>query len=201
MAAAIQEFLVSKTSCIHALNNLQIKVRLLHNHLAQDNNRAYVESGRHENLPLGVRKKLVVITCMDSRLIPEAFLGLRLGDAEIIRNGGGRVTDDVARSMIICQDMLGCDTVLVIHHTDCGGQHAVFHPATLAEHAKHLAKEVLNVGEGGINMEPIYPGMMDQSVRDDVNKLRQNARVKPSTSIYGLVFDTSTGQLREVCKG
>jgi carbonic anhydrase len=90
---------------------------------------------------------------MDSRLFPEAFLGLNQGDAEVIRNGGGRVTEDVIRSMIICQDMLECNTVLVIHHTDCGGQHAVFHPAAVVEHAKHLAKHVLDVGEGGINMQ------------------------------------------------
>ena len=80
-------------------------------------------------------------------------MGLELGDAEVIRNGGGRVNADVIRSMVICQDMLGCDTVLVIHHTDCGGQHASWHPAALLEHAKHLAKEVAGVGEGGINMQ------------------------------------------------
>ena len=160
-----------------------------------------MESGRHVGLPLGVQKKLVVITCMDSRLIPEAFLGLKLGDAEIIRNGGGRVNADVIRSMIICQDMLGCDTVLVIHHTDCGGQHAVFHPAALAEHAKHVAKEVFDLGPGGINMQPIYPLSLETSVNEDVEALRSDPKIKPTTRLYGLVFDTETGKLHEVCRG
>lgn len=134
-------------------------------------------------------------------MIPEAFLGLELGDAEIIRNGGGRVNPDVIRSMIICQDMLDCDTVLVIHHTDCGGQHAVFHPAALAEHAKHIAKEMLDVGPGGLNMQPIYPGQLETSVKDDVAALRADPKIKATTRLYGLVFDTATGKLHEVCRG
>ena len=103
--------------------------------------------------------------------------------------------------MIICQDMLGCDTVLIIHHTDCGGQHAAYHPAALLEHGKYLSKETFGVGEGGINMQPIYPGMLDAAVKDDVEALRGNPKVKSSTAIYGLVCDTATGKLREVCRG
>lgn len=100
------------------------------------------------------------VTCMDSRLIPEAFLGLELGDAEFICNGGGRVNADVVRSMIIAQDVMGCDTVLLIHHTDCGGQAAVFHPSTLAEHAKHVAAAAVGLGPGGLDMQPILPGAL-----------------------------------------
>jgi len=170
-------------------------------HLLQQNNEAYCASGVHKPLPLGVAKRLVVLTCMDSRIIPEALLGLKLGDAEIIRNGGGRVTEDVIRSCIICQDMLECDTILCIHHTDCGGQHAVFHPAALAEHVKAKAQELLGLGPGGINMQPIYPGMLEESVREDVSKLRAESRIKASTSLFGLVLDTASGRLKEVCKG
>ena len=102
--------------------------------------------------------------------------------------------------MIICQDMLGCEAVLVVHHTDCGAQHAPLHPAALLEHAKAKAAEVLGVGPGGINMQPIYPGMEDQAVRDDVGKLRGEARIKPTTALHGCVLDTASGRLREVCR-
>ena len=146
--------------------------------------------------PLAIFFKKNTFHC---RLIPEAFLGLSLGDAEIIRNAGGRVNQDVIRSMIVCQDVLGCDTVLVIHHTDCGGQAALFHPATLLEHGKHLAKEKLGIRPGGMNMQPIV--QLDQSVRDDVAALRADPKIKSTTHLYGLVFDTDTGRLREVCQG
>lgn len=146
---------------------------------------------------------------MDSRILVEPLLGLKKGDGEIIRNGGGRVNQDVIRSMIICQDILGCDTAVAMHHTDCGGQHAVFHPASLSEHAKYLAFEKLGLAwtdeatkeaqkQGIINMQPIYPGQLDQSVRDDVAALRAHPNIKPTTNVYGLVLDTATGKLRQV---
>jgi carbonic anhydrase len=59
---------------------------------------------------------------MDSRVHPERIFGLEIGDVEVIRNAGGRVTPDVLRSLLVCQDLLGCDTIMVVHHTDCGGQ-------------------------------------------------------------------------------
>ncbi|KAL4439190.1 hypothetical protein ABPG77_004092 [Micractinium sp. CCAP 211/92] len=153
-------------------------------------NKAYLSSGQHTpDMPLGVTRRLAVVTCMDSRLLPEHFLGLKQGEAEVIRNGGGRVTEDVIRSMIVCQDVLSCNTILVIHHTDCGAHAALFHLTSAGEHLK--SKLGL-----GINMHPIYD--LDQSVRDDVSKLRADSHIKASTAIYGLVFETATGELREV---
>ncbi|GAB4814315.1 hypothetical protein N2152v2_001361 [Parachlorella kessleri] len=131
------------------------------------NNKLYQQSGFHKKQKLGVNKKSVILTCMDSR------------------------------SLIVCQDVLGCDKIYVIHHTDCGGHAALYHPASFLEHAKYKAKEVLGVGEGGINMHPVYG--LDQSVREDVEKLRKDDKIKLSTALYGLVFETESGALREVC--
>ena len=72
------------------------------------------------NLQAPPARKVAVVTCMDARLHPEAFLGLKLGDAHMIRNAGGRVSEDAIRSLVISQRMLGTEEVLVIHHTDCG---------------------------------------------------------------------------------
>ncbi|KAL4428486.1 hypothetical protein ABPG75_002575 [Micractinium tetrahymenae] len=158
-------------------------------------NKAYMRSGQHTpNMELGVTRRLAVVTCMDSRLLPEHFLGLKQGEAEVIRNGGGRVTEDVIRSMIVCQDVLDCNTILVIHHTDCGAHAALFHPTSAGEHL--MSK--MGLGEICINMQPIYD--LDQSVRDDVSKLRSDSHIRASTAIYGLVFETATGELREVCQ-
>ncbi|KAI7841095.1 hypothetical protein COHA_005321 [Chlorella ohadii] len=162
-------------------------------------NKAYLASGQHRpDMKLGVSRRIVVLTCMDSRLLPEHFLGLKQGEAEVIRNGGGRVTEDVIRSLIVCQDVLSCNTIFVIHHTDCGAHAALYHPSAVVEHAKAKIDEALGTNLGGINMHPIYD--LDQSVRDDVAKLRAEKRVKPDTAIYGLVFQTESGQLREICR-
>ena len=70
--------------------------------------------------PAPPARKVAVVTCMDARLHPEAFLGLNIGDAHVIRNAGGRVTDDAIRSLIISERLLGTQEILVIHHTECG---------------------------------------------------------------------------------
>src|SRR5213078_3911997 len=84
------------------------------------NNEAYAASFDKGNLPLPPAKKVAVITCMDARLSPYVMLGLRVGDAHVIRNAGGVVTDDEIRSLAISQRLLGTEEVMVIHHTDCG---------------------------------------------------------------------------------
>src|SRR5947208_15976849 len=71
-------------------------------------------------LPMPPARKVAVLTCMDARLHPSRFLGLEVGDAHVIRNAGGRASDDAIRSLVISQQLLGTNTVVVIHHTDCG---------------------------------------------------------------------------------
>ena len=84
------------------------------------NNEAYAARFDKGDLPLPPARKLAIIACMDARLSPYAMLGLKEGDAHVIRNAGGVVTDDEIRSLAISQRLLGTDEIIVIHHTDCG---------------------------------------------------------------------------------
>src|SRR5579864_464213 len=83
-------------------------------------NEAYAATFEKGNLPMPPARHVAVVTCMDARLHPARFLGLELGDAHVIRNAGGRVSDDALRSLVISQQLLGTNEVVVIHHTDCG---------------------------------------------------------------------------------
>src|ERR687885_1546537 len=83
-------------------------------------NQEFAESFDRGDLPMPPARKLAVVTCMDARLHPEKFLGLNIGDAHVIRNAGGRVSDDALRSLIISSHLLGTNEYIVIHHTDCG---------------------------------------------------------------------------------
>ncbi len=79
------------------------------------------QSGFHSGeLPAPPARKIAIVTCMDARMHPEQFLGLRFGDAHVIRNAGGRISDDALRSLVVSQRMLGTEEVVVIHHTQCG---------------------------------------------------------------------------------
>src|SRR6266852_61910 len=86
----------------------------------QKANDAYASSFSKGNLPMPPGRHVAVLTCMDARLDPARFLGLQEGDAHIIRNAGGRASDDAIRSLVISEQLLGTNTVVVIHHTDCG---------------------------------------------------------------------------------
>src|SRR5690348_16222885 len=86
----------------------------------QNANNAYASSFSKGDLPMPPAMHLAVLTCMDARLHPASFLGLELGDAHVIRNAGGRASDDAIRSLAISQQLLGTNAVVVIHHTDCG---------------------------------------------------------------------------------
>src|ERR1700693_2102427 len=86
----------------------------------QKANEAYASSFHSGDLPMPPARHVAVLTCMDARLHPARFLGLELGDAHVIRNAGGRASDDAIRSLAISQQLLGTNEVVVIHHTDCG---------------------------------------------------------------------------------
>jgi carbonic anhydrase len=87
---------------------------------AVEANRAFAERFDQAEAPRVPRKALVVLTCFDARVHPETFLGLRIGDAHVLRNAGGRATDDALRSLIISSKLLGTRTCMVVHHTGCG---------------------------------------------------------------------------------
>jgi carbonic anhydrase len=126
---------------------------------------------------------------MDARLLPSRFLGLEEGDAHVIRNAGGRA-QDALRSIVISQRLLGTKEVLVIHHTDCGMQ--TFHNEDL--YAK--VREDLDADASDIDFLP-FPDL-EQSVRDDVQFLKDSPLVPDDVSIRGFVYDVKSGKVTEV---
>ena len=149
------------------------------------------EFGDKSNLPASPKKHLAVLTCMDCRLEPLKFLGLDLGEANIIRNAGGRASDDAIRSLIITAIHLGTKEWLVIHHSECG-----LEGFTQDQMAK-LLKEKLNSSEGEfINWLSISDRI--ESVKDDVTHIRNHPLVPKDIEVSGYLFNTKTGELTEV---
>ena len=106
-------------------------------------NQAYVELHGELHLPIKPKTKVAIVTCMDSRLHVAPALGLALGDAHILRNAGGRITEDMLRSLVISQQQLGTREIVVLHHTDCGAQ--TFQNKDFQEHLKReLGVDVSN---------------------------------------------------------
>jgi len=172
-------------------------------------NSAYAENfGEKGSLPVSPLRGIAILTCMDSRLNPYDFLGLREGDAHIIRNAGGRASDDAIRSLVISHKLLGTREWFVIHHTGCGMEsftNEIMHDllsgsletAVQDETGWHNQTE----GDGStagqyINWLTIYN--QPQSVIDDVRRIREHPLVPQSIAIYGFLFDVKTGRLIEI---
>jgi carbonic anhydrase len=151
-------------------------------------NERYVEAFDRSALTAAPLSGLAVIACMDARLDVEEALGLRTGDAHIIRNAGGLATDDALRSLVISQQLLGTDEVVVIGHTQCGllGLDDDALRARLA--ATTGATETLSFG--GFDD-------LDSSVVRQVERVRTYPWIRP-VPVHGLVFEVETGRLREV---
>jgi len=154
-------------------------------------NRRYTEAFDRSTLTAAPLSGLVIVACMDARLDVEETLGLRTGDAHIIRNAGGLVTDDVIRSLIVSMELLGTDEIVVIEHTGCG-LHGVDEPALRAAVAANsgLPADDVPIAFGGF-------GDLEQNVRAQVAILREHPLLR-RVPVHGLVFDVSTGRLHEV---
>ncbi len=151
------------------------------------------EFGNKSDLSASPKKRLAILTCMDTRLEPLKFLGLDLGEANIIRNAGGRASDDAIRSLVISNMHLGTNEWLVIHHSECGLERF-----TQNEMGK-LLKDKFHTGEGEfINWLSISDRI--ESVKDDVLHIRKHPLVSDDIRISGYLFDTKTGELTEVIK-
>ena len=142
-----------------------------------------------KDLPAAPARKLAVIACMDARLDPARILGLEEGDAHVIRNAGGVVTDDEIRSLAISQHLLGTEEIVLIHHTDCG-----MLTITDEEFAQRLEKET---GERPHWRAHAFSDL-DQNVRDSVRMIRESPFVPRTDNVRGYVYDVRTGELREV---
>jgi|TARA_Y200000002_G_scaffold307217_1_gene263288 carbonic anhydrase len=132
-------------------------------------------------------KKFAILTCMDARLDPAKFAGLSEGDAHVIRNAGGRVSDDAIRSLLISYKLLGTKEWFVIHHTDCG-----LEKFTNGDIDKEFNLDSKN------KIDWLTFNDNEKSVVDDVLKLKNHSLVPNSIQIYGYIYDCKTGNLKEV---
>lgn len=153
-------------------------------------NQAYVDLHGTSHLPIKPKTKVAIVTCMDSRLHVAQALGLALGDAHILRNAGGRVTEDMIRSLVISQQQLGTREIVVLHHTDCGAQ-----TFKNEEFAAFLNQE-LGVDVSGQEFLPFTD--VEESVREDVALLRQSPLIPADVEISGAVYDVDTGRMTVV---
>lgn len=141
-------------------------------------------------LPRAPRLALAILTCMDSRIDPDRILGLQEGDAHVIRNAGGRVSDDAIRSLVISYRLLGTREFLVIHHTDCGMQKIT---------NEQMHDELLNdlgADVSHIDFLPITDPL--DTVRQDVETIRTSPLVRGDIIVHGFVYDVHTGHLHRV---
>ena len=154
-------------------------------------NRRYTEAFDRSALTAAPLSRLVIVACMDARLDVEETLGLRTGDAHIIRNAGGLVTDDVIRSLIVSIELLGTQEIVLIEHTGCG-LHGVDEAMLRARVAQNSGRspDQVTLAFGGF-------GDLEANVRAQVAILRGHPYLK-KVPVHGLVFDVSTGRLHEV---
>ena len=153
-------------------------------------NQAYVELHGDLHLSIKPKTKVAIVTCMDSRLHVAPALGLALGDAHILRNAGGRVTEDMLRSLVISQQQLGTREIVVLHHTDCGAQ--TFQNKDFQEHLKRE----LGVDVSDQDFLPFQD--IDESVREDMKLLQESPLIPDDVVISGAVYDVDTGSMRQI---
>jgi carbonic anhydrase len=134
-------------------------------------------------------RRLVILTCMDARLDPERVFGLELGEAHVLRNAGGRATQDALRSLILSTDILGTRTILVVHHTDCG-LHA----------SEDVVRAAVEQATGRSARDLVFDAFedLDQSVRDDIERIAACDHLPPDVDVHGLVYEVETGRVRVV---
>jgi carbonic anhydrase len=153
------------------------------------NNISYSEAFDKGDLPLPPAKKVAVLACMDARLNPYGALGLEEGDAHVIRNAGGVVTEDEIRSLAISQHLLGTEEIILIHHTDCG-----MLTFTDDKFRRQLQDET--------GVKPSWAAEsfadLDEDVRQSIARITTSPFIPRTESVRGFVYEVETGRLREV---
>jgi carbonic anhydrase len=153
-------------------------------------NRSFAASFDGQQRPAAPARRVAVVTCMDARIDPARALGLELGDAHVIRNAGGRATDDVIRSLIVSTTLLDTREIVVIGHTDCGMQ-AVTNEDIHARLADELGTDATD-----IDFLPLPD--LQAGIRDDVERIRSEQHLGRGITVSGHVYDVDTGALTEV---
>ena len=181
--------------------------KILREVLAADSNYA-AAFGQKGALALPPARKFAILTCMDARLDPAKFAGLAEGDAHVIRNAGGRASDDAIRSLVISYKLLGTEEFFVIHHTDCGM--ALFSDEIMRSLLeKSLETAVIDengwrdVGSGSGSDAGEFIDWLTfkdpaAAVTSDVRRIRSHPLIPPRIPIHGFVYDVKTGKLVEV---
>ena len=153
------------------------------------NNESYAASFDKGDLPVPPGGKVAVVACMDARLNVYGALGLREGDAHVIRNAGGVVTDDAIRSLAISQRLLGTEEIVLIHHTDCG-----MLTFTDDEFKAQIERDT--------GIKPAWAaeafGDLDADVRQSIARIKASPFIPSKSAVRGFVYDVKTGRLREV---
>jgi len=153
------------------------------------NNEAYAESFDKGDLPLPPAKGVAVVACMDARLNVYGMLGLQEGDAHVIQNAGGVITDDEIRSLAISQRLLGTREIVLIHHTDCG-------MLTFSD------DEVKQQIQEDVGIKPHFPMEsftdLEEDVRQSIARIQASPFIPNKDSVRGFVYEVETGRLREV---
>jgi len=154
-----------------------------------ENAARYADGFDRGDLPLPPAKRVAVLACMDARLDPHALLGLSEGDAHVIRNAGGVVTDDEIRSLSISQRLLGTEEIILIHHTDCG-------MLTFEDDAFRRAIQE----ETGIKPEWAVEAFddLEDDVRQSIARIKSSPFIPKKDQVRGFVYDVKTGRLTEV---
>jgi carbonic anhydrase len=153
------------------------------------NNAAYAESFDKGDLPLPPARGVAVVACMDARLDVHKILGLEEGDAHVIRNAGGVITDDEIRSLTISQRLLGTREIVLIHHTGCG---------MLTFSDDELKRQI----QEEVGMKPHFAlesfSDLEEDVRQSIARIKASPFVPNKDSVRGFVYEVETGRLREV---
>jgi len=155
---------------------------------ALDENVRYTAQFDRSLLPASPRRKLAVVACMDARLTVEETLGLRTGDAHIIRNAGGLATDDAIRSLVISQHLLGTEEIVVLEHTGCG-------MLTFQDEAVH--RDLVARTGADVDLPLLAFPDLEANLRSQIDRIRTHPWIK-DVPTHGLVYEIETGHLREV---
>ena len=153
------------------------------------NNEAYAESFEKGDLPLPPARGVAVVACMDARLDVHKMLGLEEGDAHVIRNAGGVITDDEIRSLAISQRLLGTSEIILVHHTDC---------AMLTFTDDELKAQI----QEDVGVKPHFSmesfSDLEEDVRQSIRRIQASPFIPSKDSVRGFVYEVETGRLREV---
>ncbi len=156
------------------------------------NNSRYAASFDKGDLPIPPARGMAVVACMDARLDVYKILGLKEGDAHVIRNAGGVVTDDVIRSLVISQRLLNTREIILIHHTDCG-------MLTFRD------DDVKDMIEADTGLRPQFAmeafGSLEQDVRQSMARIHASPFIPDKDQVKGFIYDCATGSLNEVSAG